>query len=132
MLVVPLSELVERLDADLLALGTLSVALFTVNVDPTDTTVLADLTVGQPSWCTAVVLTGYSAVAPVAGVPTATWSAVVFTNTGGTPVDVFGYYVSDETAGLLRWSERATGAPITVPAGGTFTVFTQYTRKNQP
>lgn len=83
--------------------------LFTNNVTPDDTFVLANLTemgavlgythklLTKTSWVTAAGITGQPA--------TGTYATQTWTFTAGTPVDVYGYHIIDVTLGRLLWVE---------------------------
>lgn len=56
-----------------------------------------------------------------------TWSH----NGGGTPNDIYGYYVVDGT-GALAWAERNASGPVTISASGQiYVVSPVYTRRSE-
>lgn len=99
--------------------GDRALKLFTNNLSPGKTTVLADITEASGA-------TGYSAytlagsswtTSSVAGVNAAEYSEQVFSFT--TAVTVYGYYVTTiEAIPQLLWVERFSTAPYTLPSGG--------------
>jgi hypothetical protein len=49
-------------------------------------------------------------------------SPITFTNSSGSPVNVYGYYVTDSTDTILLAIAQFDNAPIAIPAGQTLTV----------
>lgn len=132
MLINPFVRIRQRLDTDMSGRGAIQLGLFTANVTPDGNTVLATLTSGAPSWANPVVMTGLTAAADDgSGTQFVTWDDITFTNTGGSSVNVYGYYVATAAGTALEWSERNAAAPVSVPNGGTYTVKAKFTRKNQ-
>ncbi len=97
--------------------------LFTNNVTPGTATVLTDFTEAT--------FTGYAAIqgnaitwpaaSLAAHVAQSTGSNITFNNTSGSPVTVYGVYVTDgATATKLYFAERDTNAPVSIPAGGSY------------
>jgi hypothetical protein len=96
--------------------------LFTNNVTPTDSTVLADLTeCTTPGYAPITLTSSNWTVGQSAGVTTASYTEKTFSfSTTGIS---YGYYVTDATPGggggpFLLWLERFSGAPFEVPDGG--------------
>lgn len=131
------AELLKTLNAQtaLFTAGPYKIGLFKNNFTPTDTSVIGDITPADFS--------GYSAVglANLTAWTSASWSSpraitqnadVVWThNGGGTPNDIYGYYVVD-SLGALAWAERNASAPVTMSAAGqTYTVTPKYTRRSE-
>jgi hypothetical protein len=97
--------------------------LYTNNVTPTTSTVIGDFTEAT--------FTGYSSVAG----STVTWSTpalsghiaqtngtnIIFNNTSGAGVTVYGVYVTNAAGTKLYFAERDPAAPVTIPAGGSYT-----------
>lgn len=82
--------------------------LFVNNYAPDDTTIAANLTemttLGYAE--KALTKTSWNAVTGGTGNPaSATYAQQTWTFTAGTPVTVYGYYVTDVTTGLLLWAE---------------------------
>jgi len=101
--------------------GTLSCRLFSNDVTPTDTFTLASFTEAS--------FTGYAAVSVAPGdwdAPTVVsdvgqidkTTPPVFTCTGGSPQDVYGWYLVDPGASLVLFTQRFD-APRTMVMGST-------------
>lgn len=114
-----------------LAFGnTLSLRLYTNNITPSKSDLLATYTQASGS--------GYAAIS----MPRGSW---VFSNTGAGgngnaqypaqswtftgAITVYGYYIVDSSSGLLMWAERFAGAPLTFAAAGVLTI-TPYIEAN--
>jgi hypothetical protein len=79
---------------------------------------------------TEATFTGYGAVsgativwpaASLAGhVAQSTGTNIVFNNTSGAPVNIYGVYVTDAANAKLYFAERDTNAPVSIPAGGSY------------
>lgn len=96
--------------------------LYTNNTTPGTATVLGDFTEAT--------FTGYAAVSG-SGL---TWSTpalsghigqtnatnIVFNNTSGSPVTVYGVFVTDLGVTKLYFAERDPAAPVSIPAGGQY------------
>lgn len=102
----------------------LKLHLFSNNVTPSDSTVLADLTEST--------FTGYAAVTLSSGSwtdsgvtahqDTFTYLAVTFTNSSGSNATVYGFYITDSGSTKLVGVALFDGSPITITAsGGTYT-----------
>lgn len=91
--------------------------LFTNNVTPGEADVAAAYTEATGNGYAAQNLTAGSWTT-VAGAPTeATHPEMTFTFTGALG-NVYGYYVTQATSGLLMWAERFTGAPFNIANNG--------------
>ena len=77
-------------------------------------------------------LTSWASVVFIDPRASATHADVVWTHDGGgTPNDIYGYYVVDGS-GNLAWAERNASAPVTISAAGqTYTVTPKYTRRSE-
>ena len=107
--------------------------LYKNNFTPTEDSVIGDVTPANFS--------GYAGLQSFSSWNAATWGSpratataadVVWThNGGGTPNDIYGYYVVDGS-GALAWAERNAVAPVTISgAGQTYTVKPAYTRRSE-
>jgi len=101
--------------------------LYTNDETPDRTTVLADLDVDITNFAlvqkdqTDLTTTAISSdTASIQG------PVITFTNTGGSPVDVYGYAILDSTQATLVAAARLDVAPTTVAAGGTLQVIPIY------
>lgn len=110
--------------------GTLVMGLFVINHVPAATDVIGDYTPIEASW------TGYARqsvtgfVIPVidgTGHSVTNAPSVVFSNSSGSAVTVYGYFMMDPTATTLLWAELDPASPVTVPDGSTYTVVPQLT-----
>lgn len=97
--------------------------LFTNNVQPGTATVLGDFTEATFAGYAAVqgnAITWPAAIL-AAHIAQTTGSNIVFNNTSGGSVTVYGVYVTNGVAATkLYFSERDTNAPVTVPTGGSY------------
>lgn len=100
--------------------------LFTNNVTPAETDTIAqytELTAGQQAGYAAKTLTKASWTVTVnggittAGAALGAYAQQVFTLTGSTAVNVYGYYVTNNAGTVLLWSETFA-APFAIPIGG--------------
>lgn len=91
--------------------------LFVNNYVPVPTTVIGDLTEMTTQGYAAIVLTNANwAVTHTDPEAEALQAQQTFTFDGtGGDTNVFGYYITDNTAGALLWVERFPTAPILVP-----------------
>lgn len=98
--------------------------LFTNNVTPSRTTVVADLTEAAWTGYAAQILTsGNWTLFGVAGhVGTIQAAPQAFLNSSGAPVNAYGYFVTDSTGTILFAAARFDSAPITKADGDYFTV----------
>lgn len=72
--------------------------------------------------------TSWTAVAGSTGQPcTSTYATQTWTFTAGTPVSVFGYYVTDAGTGLLLWSEAFVAAKVVGNNGDQIIVIPTFT-----
>jgi len=90
--------------------------LYTNDVTPSDSTVIADLIEASSTGYTAITLVSSNwTTTQGAGVTTAVYSERTFSFS--TDAVCYGYYVTD-TTGKLLWLERFSGAPFDIPDGG--------------
>lgn len=128
-------ELLKTLQeqVDLFVAGPYQIGLYKNNFTPVDGSVIGDITPADFS--------GYAGLQDLLSWATPTWISprassthanVVWThNGGGTPNDIYGYYVVD-SLGDLAWAERNASAPVTISAAGqTYTVTPKYTRRSE-
>lgn len=91
--------------------------LYQNNITPSDTDVAGTYTEATFGGYSAATLTGASWGAASAG--TITYgSQQTFTCNGSTPNSIYGYYVVQGVSGTLVYSERASGAPLSVTNNG--------------
>jgi len=112
------------------ASGTWDCHLFTNNVTPGTGTILGTFIEG--TWA------GY-AEQPLAAWLPPTWvppdasvtesAVVVFHNTSGAPVTLYGYFLTDGD-GEYRWGERDPLAPVTLQDGQTYSITLRRTHRN--
>lgn len=100
--------------------------LFTNNITPADTDVAGTYTeatgVNFPGYA-GQTLTGATWGAYTAGA--CTYGAqITWTASGAATADVYGYFVTQLSSGILGWSERDAGAPIAVRNSGDQVKFT--------
>lgn len=131
MLVIPYARIDAELEDELDALGTLNLFLFVANVTPDGNTTIGTLSAGVPAWADVQAMSGRTGPTAVSTERVFTWDDVVFTNSTGSAVNVYGYVVSNAGKSVLHWSERNSAAPVSVGAGQTYTVTPRYGRKAQ-
>jgi hypothetical protein len=91
--------------------------LFRNNITPADTDVAATYTEAAFPGYAAINLPGASWNPASAGV--ITYSAqLTFACTGVATDDIYGYYITQVTSGILMWSERDTAAPAAIRNNG--------------
>lgn len=91
--------------------------LYQNNIDPSDTDTAGTYTEATFGGYSAATLTGSSWGAASAG--TITYgSQQTFTCNGSTPNSIYGYFVVQATSGTLVYSEKASGAPLSVTNNG--------------
>lgn len=91
--------------------------LYQNNITPSDTDTAGTYTEATFGGYSAATLTGASWEAASAG--TITYgSQQTFTCNGSTPNSIYGYFVVQATSGTLVYSERASGAPLSVTNNG--------------
>lgn len=96
--------------------------LFSNDVTPSDSTVVADLNQvsGSTGYTPITLVSANWTTTQAAGVTTAVYSSQTFSFS--TLVTAYGYYITNET-GQLLWLERFSGAPFEIPdGGGTITI----------
>jgi hypothetical protein len=95
--------------------------LFDNAVTPTLSTILANLNEASFSGYALIGITwSWYTITGVSGHQGyAIGSPLTWTNTGGSPVDLYGYYVTDTGNSLLLAAAAFDNAPLSVPAGGT-------------
>lgn len=101
-----------------IVLNNVKLHIFVNNITPTKTTVLANLT--EASW------TGYASQTLTSGswislgvnsnVGTLVYPTCTFVNTGGTPQNAYGFYITDNAVTKLLAVGLFDSAPITLPA----------------
>ncbi len=100
-----------------IAVESLRLRLFSNNVTPGETDTSATYTEVTGSGYASVLLTAANWVL-TEGAPTeAAYPEVTFAFTGAAG-NVYGYYITGETSGKVRWAERFTSAPFNVTASG--------------
>lgn len=91
--------------------------LYSNDKTPAESDVIANYTETVAAGYTDKVLTGSNWVVGTSlGVSTAAYAQQSFTFT--TAATLYGYYVTNNGATDLLWTERFTGAPISIPSGG--------------
>lgn len=89
--------------------------LFVNNVSPDDAHTAASYTEMSTLGYAAKTLTktSWTTVAGSAGQPaSSTYATQTWTFTAGTPVTVYGYYITDTTSGLLLWAEAFASGKV--------------------
>lgn len=90
--------------------------LYSNDVTPSDSTVIADITEATSVGYAPITLVSSNwTTTQVAGVTTAVYSEQTFSFS--TDAVCYGYYVTN-TSGALLWLERFSGAPFDLPDGG--------------
>ena len=95
----------------------LRLRLFTNNITPADTDVLATYTEASGSGYANVLLTAANWTVTAGDPASASYPEITFTFTGALG-SVYGYYITGETSNLVRWAERFPTAPFDVQANG--------------
>lgn len=104
--------------------------LFTNNVSPADAHTAASYTEMSTLGYAAKTLikTSWVTVAGADGaVATSTYAVQTWTFTSGTPVTVYGYYMTDTTTGLLLWSEAFASAKVVGNTGDQIIITPTFT-----
>jgi len=107
--------------------GDLRAGLFQDDYTPTDTDVLADYTAIEADFdgYAAAAMGGFVAVFLAAGKAYTAQAPIVWVPSGsGTPNDIYGFFVFDNSAGLLLWAGRFSSPPIVVTGPTTPVVYT--------
>ena len=91
--------------------------LFQNNITPSDTDTAATYTEANFTGYASITLPGASWNAASAGSITY-GSQQSFTCSGASSNSIYGYYLTQLTSGVLMWSERDSGAPISVTTSG--------------
>jgi hypothetical protein len=95
-------------------------ALFSNNVTPTLDSVLADFTVPSGGWAERILDDTDFVFQQVAlHVGTIQAPSIVYTNSTGSPKNVYGYIIFDQIGQKLRGAARFDIAPTTIINGGT-------------
>ena len=95
----------------------LSLRLFKNNITPSDTDTAGTFTEATFPGYAAITLTGATWSAAAAG--SIAYSAQqTFTCTGASTDDIYGYYITQVTSGLLMWAERDGAAPAAIRVNG--------------
>lgn len=110
--------------------GTLVMGVYVVNYTPQAADSLGTYTPMEATW------TGYSRGS------VGTWStptlngtghgetdagAVLFSNSSGSPVTAYGYFLMDSTQTTLLWAELDPSAPVSIPDGQSYQITPQFT-----
>lgn len=97
--------------------------LFSSNTTPTKDDVLGDYTLVSTTWGRIQVdLADFTLEQVAAHVASIQANNIVFTNTSGVSVNVYGYVVYEPTGDKLVAAARFDSAPLAVPDGGTVVV----------
>lgn len=101
------------------------VDLFTNNFTVSDTTIASNLTPGAWTSYAQIPLPRSSLTAALTGNTSNLTSSLApqFTNGTGSGVTVYGWMLRGATSGLLVCAQNLTGAPVTIPAGQTYTLY---------
>jgi hypothetical protein len=96
--------------------------LFTSNTTPGTATVIGDFTEATFAGYVAIAANTitWAAATLVGHVANSNGSNIVFNNTSGGAVNVYGVYVTNASGSLLYYAERDPAAPVSVPAGGSY------------
>lgn len=91
--------------------------LYTNNITPAETDTAATYTEATGSGYASKALTGASWTVTSGNPSSATYALQTWTFSGALG-NVYGYFVVETTSTILKWSERATGAPINIAVSG--------------
>ena len=97
--------------------------VFTGNVTVSDATVLSDIS-GTGAYIDTVANAAFTLTGETGGIGKITAPDITYTNSGGSPVSLYGYFATDDIsgstpAGNLVACANFDSAPVVVPAGGT-------------
>ena len=95
----------------------LRLRLFTNNITPGESDTAVTYTEASGSGYASVLLTAANWVISAGDPTSGTYPAITFEFTGALG-NVFGYYVTGETSGVVRWAERFDPLPFDVQAAG--------------
>lgn len=97
--------------------------LFENNITPSLDDVLADYTLSDDSWGRInVVASAFTLQQVFTHIATIQGSNLVFTNTTGSTVTIYGYVITDFGESIVLGAARFDAAPLTVLDGGTVVV----------
>jgi hypothetical protein len=91
--------------------------LYTNNITPGETDTAGTYTEAAGNGYAAITLTGGSWTVTEADPASAAYAQQTFTFTGALG-DVYGYFVTQTTSGILMYAERFSGAPINIANNG--------------
>lgn len=91
--------------------------LYSNNITPADTDVAGTYTEATFAGYSAITLTGASWTAPSAGATSYAQQTFTRSSTGATE-NIYGYYLTQVTSGILMWSERDAAAPAAMTNAG--------------
>lgn len=91
--------------------------LYSNNITPADTDVTGTYTEATFAGYAAITLTGASWANPVAGATSFAQQTFIRSSTGATE-NIYGYYLTQVTSGILMWSERDAAAPAAMTNSG--------------
>ncbi len=96
--------------------------LFTNNVTPGTASVIGDFTEATFAGYAAIAANTitWAAASLVGHVAQSTGSNLVFNNTSGGAVNVYGVYVTNSSGSILYFAERDLAAPVSVANGGSY------------
>ena len=92
--------------------------LYSNNITPAETDTAATYTEVSGSGYAAITLTGANWTITGGAPTTATYALQTWTFSGAAG-NVYGYYTTEATSGVIKWAERATGAPINIATAGS-------------
>jgi len=91
--------------------------LYSNNITPADSDTAATYTEATFAGYASITLTGASWSAPASGVTSFAQQTFTRSSTGATE-NIYGYYVTQVTSGILMWSERDAAAPAAMTNSG--------------
>lgn len=107
------------------------VGLFTNNYSVVDGVTLSDLTEAAFSGYARVTLNNFSTPPTVSGhVASSVAGLALFSNTSGSAVDVYGYFIVDHTSSEFLLAENFPTPPVSIPAAGAIAIKPQLTLQN--
>jgi predicted ATP-grasp superfamily ATP-dependent carboligase len=101
-----------------------TVHLYTTNTPPSPASTLGGFT--EAGWAgyvaVDVLVAAFTFSSVVGNVASLQAPNVLFSNGSGSPVTAYGFYVTNSAGTLVLWAAQFDGAPITIPASGTYQV----------
>jgi hypothetical protein len=96
--------------------------VFTNNITPGTATLIGDFTEATFAGYAAIAMNTitWAAATLVGHIAQSTGSNVIFSNTSGASVTVYGVYCTNASGSILYFAERDPAAPVTVVAGGSY------------